>query len=410
MSTGRRPDDRFSRWSGREATGHKEDKLEMNSNLRHSVAAALCVASCGLAAQAAESETSSPADSYRPHVFVTGLYALPDSGRDTQDYGLGAQIGYGHPLSDDGRWWLEGRFDYTSFETGSGRGTDFYQSTFGADLQYAFGNREQLTPFVLLGLGYVYNDIVPDSEDAGDLEGEAGVGLVTRIGNLRWLRARGDVRAVYDNFQSGQLDFRAHAGIEIALGSEKETIREVPVTVEKVVIREVFVAATDSDADGVPDQSDACPGTIKGAKVDGKGCVVENQTLVVLRDVSFDTESARLQLNGQRLLDDAASFLNSQSELKAEVVGYADNRGTEDYNLKLSERRAAAAMQYLLGRGIAADRLSSKGMGEAKPIASNDTDLGRETNRRIEFNLIVPTVAAAPAVAPESAPSPTPVP
>lgn len=392
----------------------------MNRNSRRRLAALSLLTLLAPLAGAAESVDP---DGYRPHVFITGLYSRADADRNTKDYGSGAQLGYGHPLSEDGRWWLEGRFDYTSFETGAGRGTDFYQSTLGADLQYAFGNREQLTPFVLLGVGYAYNDVVPDSEDEGSFEAEAGAGLVRRIGGLRWLRARGDVRAVYDTFQSGLFDIRFHAGIEVALGKEKEirTILEVPV--EKVVIREVLVTATDSDRDGVPDEYDQCPGTLEGAKVDGKGCVVESQTLTVLRDVSFDFNSARLQLNGQRLLDDVATFLASQTELKAEIVGFTDDRGPDAYNLKLSEQRAAAALQYLLGKGVAADRLSAKGLGEANPVASNDTDLGRETNRRVEFNIIAPEAPApdpatpAPAAAPPPAepvaapaPAPGPVP
>lgn len=348
------------------------------------------------AAQAQEgTETVVGGEGNRPHIFLTGSYSKPDSDRGTEDRGTGLQAGFGYPLSEAGRWWLEGRFDYSTLETGAGRGTDFYQSTLGADLQYAFGNREQLTPFLLAGLGYAYNDVVPDSEDSGAFEAEAGVGLVARIGNLRWLRGRGDARVVHDSFQDGYLDYRLHLGLEIALGPEKQTVKEVPVTVEKVVVREVLVPALDSDSDGIPDEFDRCPGTLSGAKVDGRGCVVESQTLIVLRDVSFDFDSARLQLNGQRLLDDVVKFLSSQSELKAEIVGHTDSIGTEAYNLKLSAARAASALNYLVGKGIAAERLSSKGLGKASPVASNETPEGREANRRVEFNIIAPPQPAA---------------
>lgn len=379
-------------------------------------AAGLALAA-GLIAPPALAEEAS-AGEHRPHVFITGHFTRPDSGRGTESEGTGAQLGYGHPLSKTGNWWLEGRFDYSTFETGAGRGTDFYQSTFGVDLQYAFGNREQFTPFLLLGLGYAHNDVVPDSEDGGSLALEGGAGLVARIGSLRWLRGRGDVRVISDQFQDGYLDYRLHAGIEIALGELAPKIIEVPVTVERVVIQEKLVPALDSDRDGVPDDFDACPGTLAGVRVDGKGCVVESQTLIVLRDVSFDFNSARLQLNGQRLLDDVVTFLNSQTELKAEIIGYADSVGPDSYNLKLSEARAASALQYLLGRGIAADRIISKGMGEANPVASNDTESGREANRRVEFSIIAPPATApapAPAPAPEAPPpaaaipEPTPV-
>lgn len=331
-----------------------------------------------------------------PHLFITGQFTKPDTGRGTQSQGSGVQGGFGYPLSKQGRWWLEGRFDYSTFETGPGKGTDFYQSTLGADIQYAFGNRIDLTPFVLAGVGLAYNDVVPDSEDSVDLEAELGVGLVRRIANIPWLRGRADVRVIRDQFQGGYFDFRAHAGLEIALGREPipaDTVREI--IVEKVVIQEKLVAAADSDNDHILDEFDACPGTLKGVKVGPNGCVVENQTIIVLRDVSFDHDSARLQLNGQHLLDDAVSFLNSQSELKAEVVGYADSVGTATYNLKLSHARANAAVNYLVSKGVAATRLTALGLGETNPIASNDTPEGREANRRIELNIIVPTKPAA---------------
>jgi len=330
------------------------------------------------------------------YLFGTGQFTKLDTGRGTKSGGSGAQIGFGYPLSEQGRWWLEGRFDYTTLETGAGKGTDFYQSSFGADIQYAFGDRAALTPFVLLGIGGAYNDVVPDSSDAVAFEAQLGAGLVRQIADIPWLRGRADVRLISDQFQSGYLDIRAHAGLEIALNREPvqaSNVREV--IVEKVVIQEKLVAAVDNDQDRIVDEFDACPGTLKGMKVGPNGCVVENQTIVVLRDVSFDHDSARLQLNGQRLLDDVVTFLNSQSELKAEVVGYADSVGAASYNLKLSHARAASAVKYLVDKGIVATRLTALGLGEAKPIASNDTPEGREANRRVEFNIIVPAIPAA---------------
>lgn len=344
-----------------------------------------------------EAETApatAPAVTNHSYLFVTGQFTKPDSGRDTQSQGSGLQAGFGYPLSKEGRWWLEGRFDYTTFETGAGKGTDFYQSSLGADIQYAFGNRVELTPFVLAGLGFAHDDVVPDSEDAFSLEAQLGAGLVRRIGNIPWLRGRADVRLVRDQFQGGYFDLRVHAGLEVALRRDPPAeTREV--VVEKVVIQEKIVAATDTDQDRVADEFDACPGTLAGVKVGANGCVVENQSVIVLRDVSFDHNSARLQLNGQRLLDDAVHFLNSQSELKAEIVGYADSTGPAGYNLKLSHARAVSAVNYLIGKGIAATRLTALGLGEAKPIASNETPEGREANRRVEFNLIVPSAPAA---------------
>jgi len=67
------------------------------------------------------------------------------------------------------------------------------------------------------------------------------------------------------------------------------------------------------------------------------------------------------------------------------VAGHTDSRGTDKYNLGLSDRRAAVVRDYLISKGIDADRMTSAGYGEARPIASNDTDAGRAQNRRTEL-------------------------
>ncbi|RYZ31554.1 MAG: OmpA family protein, partial [Sphingobacteriales bacterium] len=64
---------------------------------------------------------------------------------------------------------------------------------------------------------------------------------------------------------------------------------------------------------------------------------------------------------------------------------HTDNTGSNEINLKLSQDRADAVREYFIGKGIEPDRVASKGYGEAKPVASNDTDEGRQTNRRVEF-------------------------
>jgi outer membrane protein OmpA-like peptidoglycan-associated protein len=70
---------------------------------------------------------------------------------------------------------------------------------------------------------------------------------------------------------------------------------------------------------------------------------------------------------------------------KVQVEGHTDDRGNDRYNLELSGRRAASVVRFLVERGIAAERLSSQGFGETKPIASNKNEAGRGQNRRVEF-------------------------
>jgi hypothetical protein len=74
--------------------------------------------------------------------------------------------------------------------------------------------------------------------------------------------------------------------------------------------------------------------------------------------------------------------------LKIEISSHTDSKGANDYNFKLSDNRAKSVVDYLISKGISADRLVSKGYGEEKPIATNDTDEGRQLNRRTEFKIL----------------------
>jgi OOP family OmpA-OmpF porin len=143
----------------------------------------------------------------------------------------------------------------------------------------------------------------------------------------------------------------------------------------------------DSDHDGVPDYLDKCPGTPAGLKVDAEGCEVEE---LVLRGVNFRTNSAQLTPDSFVVLDAVLAVLRERPQARAEVRGYTDARGADAYNLKLSERRAAAVVDYLTAHGIARDALSATGLGKASPIASNDTEPGRAENRRVTIQFSRP--------------------
>jgi outer membrane protein OmpA-like peptidoglycan-associated protein/outer membrane protein W len=144
----------------------------------------------------------------------------------------------------------------------------------------------------------------------------------------------------------------------------------------------------DTDRDGVADPSDKCPGTLAGLKVDADGCEIEE---VVLTGVSFETNSATLTTQSAAVLDTVVAALRQRSNATAELHGYTDDRGSETYNLRLSGRRAAAVVDYLKQHGIAATNLSAHGHGEASPIATNSTEAGRASNRRvtIRFSRVV---------------------
>lgn len=145
----------------------------------------------------------------------------------------------------------------------------------------------------------------------------------------------------------------------------------------------------DSDGDGVPDYLDKCPGTPAGLKVDINGCEIEE---MVLSGVTFETASANLTAQSSDVLDKVVAVLRLRPQSTAEIHGYTDNRGSEEYNRRLSERRAASVVDYLAEHGIPSAHLNAKGYGKANPVATNDTAEGRAQNRRVtvEFSRAVP--------------------
>jgi OOP family OmpA-OmpF porin len=142
-------------------------------------------------------------------------------------------------------------------------------------------------------------------------------------------------------------------------------------------------ANPDLDGDGVPNERDKCPNTRPGAVVDLDGCEVE--AVISLDGVYFDFDKATLRPEGVAVLNDAAALLKTNDRVVVEVAGHTDSVGSEQYNQGLSERRANTVRDYLVSQGITATRLTARGYGEVQPVATNDTEEGRQLNRRVEL-------------------------
>ena len=108
----------------------------------------------------------------------------------------------------------------------------------------------------------------------------------------------------------------------------------------------------------------------------------------VLDNCTFETGKADLKPESYTVIDELADYLKRKTDEKIEVGGHTDNVGKAEANLKLSDARANAVRNYLLSRGIAADRIIAKGYGMTMPIAENDTDEGRALNRRTEVKVL----------------------
>ncbi len=147
----------------------------------------------------------------------------------------------------------------------------------------------------------------------------------------------------------------------------------------------------DTDGDGVLDKDDQCP-EVAGT-VANNGCPevteeVQKQLNDYARTILFDTGKSSIKAESTSVMVDIIQILNEYPTSKFTVEGHTDSVGSESLNQKLSEERANSVRDFLIDKGIGADRLTAIGYGEAKPIATNNTRAGRAENRRVEINLI----------------------
>jgi OOP family OmpA-OmpF porin len=245
--------------------------------------------------------------------------------------------------------------------------------------------REGLSAFARLGIGWMENDTELNYVRENDSHFMLGAGLEYGLGSGFALRA------AYEMFDKDAhlltVSLLKRFGERQAPPPVKPEPAPQPLVVEPAPQpAPVVKPPSDGDGDGIVDAQDACPDSAPGEKVDAAGCKL--QEVIQLKGVTFALNSAELVGDSDRLLNDVAATLRRYPEQRVEVAGYTDSQGAEEYNRKLSERRANAVREYLLGQGVAAERLSARGYGEAQPIADNGTAEGRAVNRRVELHLL----------------------
>jgi len=142
----------------------------------------------------------------------------------------------------------------------------------------------------------------------------------------------------------------------------------------------------DGDSDGIADERDKCPETPRGYPVDSDGCF-DKASLFSKRIIyaSYQPGGSTIDEKTAAYLDSLVLVLTEFKDVKANIYGYTDNIGEAQANLKLSQKRADRVRNFLISRGIEANRLNSIGRGETNFIATNANKYGREKNRRIEI-------------------------
>jgi outer membrane protein OmpA-like peptidoglycan-associated protein len=109
---------------------------------------------------------------------------------------------------------------------------------------------------------------------------------------------------------------------------------------------------------------------------------------IEIGEVYFEFDRAEIEPDSVAVLDQVVAAFRADDQLKLEVEGHADSQGDDAYNKQLSQRRADAVLAYLAGKGIAADRLTTLGVGEGRPLADNSTPDGRAHNRCVAFRIL----------------------
>ena len=288
----------------------------------------------------------------------------------------------------------------------SGGGTDMTGGTI--DLQYYF-MRDTFSPYAVFGIGGANNSWRGNSGGAANWVGaangiprtaqrsfgtqtasfifEAGVGATYELADNFLIRSdvryRGDTAAgdYYSNLgipsrTSVFNDLVVNLGFVVPFG-DKPGAAAAPLAADDCATR-------DTDADGVNDCDDKCPGTASGTKVDDQGCPI----VMELRGVNFKYDSAELTPGAMTILDGVTEQLVAFPAKKdIEVAGYASyegKKGKEQHNLNLSQRRSESVAAYLRSKGVT-NNMYAKGYGTEYPIADNGTEDGRIRNRRVEL-------------------------
>ena len=278
-------------------------------------------------------------------------------------------------------WGLFGQVGYAEPETRNGNlDTELLQYSLGGRLHPAKFRLAGWRPFG--GLGYSYTDIDVDAggsknEDFIYLEGGLQRMVAPRFMIEAGVRARTEL-------EEGYVDGQYFAGVHY-LFNRKFPAAPKPMA---VATREPAVVPppVDTDGDGVIDQLDQCPNTPQGALVDSKGCPKEltkeiRETLYV--EFELDKTEVRPQFFPE--IEKLAVVLKQYPNSTILLEGHTDSTGSASYNQKLSQSRADAVMKVLINEfGIAKQRITTTGMGESQPIATNDTAEGRAQNRRVE--------------------------
>lgn len=290
-----------------------------------------------------------------------------------------------------------------------------YGETMGMILPAGVGAKVRITNGINVDLGYRMNFARTYGFDGlttekRDVFSYSHIGLEFALGKKSkpYLGNTNPVAELYDaqqlqydelltalQAQKSQLESKADA-----LTKENERLRSQ--------IERLYADLADDDKDGVANRYDKCPDTPEGVKVDGSGCplpeakapviqqpviqqiyVTEEDRRVVeeaIQNLEFDSSQSTIRSSSFPSLNKVAVLL-IEKNFSLKLAGHTDNTGSMALNLKLSKDRAEAVKAYLVSKGANPSRIEAVGYGPNQPIADNNTEEGKQLNRRVEFTL-----------------------
>lgn len=163
---------------------------------------------------------------------------------------------------------------------------------------------------------------------------------------------------------------------------------------------DMLLAAREQEAEQARMQARAARQELLQAKADAEALAEqiaelemqqsERGLVLTLGDILFDFDSADLKAGGERTVEKLAEFLNEHADRRVLVEGFTDSVGSDSYNRQLSKRRAESVVNALVDAGVESVRLAARGYGEEYPVASNESEAGRQQNRRVEVVIGAP--------------------
>lgn len=311
---------------------------------------------------------------------------------------------------------VEVLFDYALTEyTSSNRKSDFFR--YGGEMLYNFMPDSRFVPYLAAGYaGVNFNHDTPLGT-GGKVLGAFDYGVGAKFFLNDDIALRGDARHLLYDIHGTQHAFEYTVGLYFPFGGVKPAAKPVEAPPAPAPVAKIM----DSDGDGVSDGFDKCPRTPAGVAVDKYGCPPVVQKVVILasepkleekvvsvvaekkaevvvlvfEDIHFDFDQSTLKPEAKKILKRDIRLLKENPNTKIRVAGYTSASGSEEYNQRLSERRAKAVKDYLISEGvISPDRLSMIGYGEKHPAIheSAPKDIysdAAKANIRVLFEIVV---------------------